>query len=449
MDAKKKELKNLAEELADVEGNIYILKDFSKQNPLSAANREEDKDSRPPKNGMTKWIIISVVCLFIFPPIAIYTFYLAYKTNKVYKEALEKWMEEGTVKNNLIEIVTSQEKRRAELIEKLDAILKERPDLDGKYWWKAGKNPAYDGALLRGKEPAEPEWNYALLNHVWFREEQDTIYLEDMMSYFVGIEAKDGLAMVSPENGAVLYRNDDLLSEKARGFQLMQLYAYAIEPIEEITKSTTRTAIDKEAERAAYQRRLDAQEIALNALGSKNLMTNQEMQMTGKMSMEEYVHEDLIRGMYEADFESKLRARGDYDERTSYSKGYHGLSRIVLYNCADVLISVEEKTNGHCAAIVVPRTRQKLIQLFVRSGKKDNPFVGTLESYAGNPGLSLLESEGDPAIRMAVDKLMDASGAKLLHLKDRNVLAEQPEGMDEYEFAYLTWRDNPKARETK
>lgn len=448
MKADRTELRSLAEELAKVEGNIYYLKDFSDRNPLK--NEGEGAKKQPPKNETTKWIIISVVLLILFFPAAIFTLYAAYNANKRYKKALEAWMDDGKVKDNLTTMVGSQEEKRKELLSRIGELCRKDPALNGNYWWKFGKDPAVHGlameALLPGKEAKSSEWKFAMLNQMWFQEAGDVIYLYDMTEYAVLIEGKDARAMLEPGNGAVIYQNKDLLTEKAPGYALWHLYAYTEQPIEEISKSTTRTAVDKEAERAAHQQKLDLMEIGLNAIGSKDLMTNKEMQMTGRMSLQDYVQEDLVRGMYEADFESKLSARGDYDEHTTYSKGFRGLSHLSFYDCADILISVEEGTMGQCAAIVVPRENQKITQLFVRSNKKDHPFTGRVESYDGNPGLTLSDGVGSPSIKMAVEQLFTPSNIEFLHLKNRDVLEEKPEGLDEWEFVYLMWMDNPKGR---
>lgn len=107
--------------------------------------------------------------------------------------------------------------------------------------------------------------------------------------------------------------------------------------------------------------------------------------------------------MFEADFEQKLAARGDYEEHSTYSKSFRGLSSIVLYNCADVLISLDPATDGQCAAVLVPREEQHIMRLTVRSVEKDNPFVGRLESYGDLPEFEVLDAGGVPSIKMAVD----------------------------------------------
>ena len=76
--------------------------------------------------------------------------------------------------------------------------------------------------------------------------------------------AKDAMEMADPANSKIIYKNNRLLNEKAEGFRLMHFYAYHVEPIQEVRKSTVRTAVDKEAERRAYQRKLDIQELQEN-----------------------------------------------------------------------------------------------------------------------------------------------------------------------------------------
>jgi hypothetical protein len=448
----RKRLRELMEELAKVEGNIFYLRAYSPNNPLNTLGKQNNLEAQPPKNRTIPWIVGTVATLLLFPPAALYTGYRAYQANKAYKARLEEWNSDQNVKNNLVEMVTMQEKRREELLVELRKLCTENPSLDGDYWWKDQKlNPAVAGdmvqKLLPGSTPSDAEWQFGLLNQLWTVEDGAYLFLMDMWKYMVNIYAEDALEMVNPTNSKILYKNDDLLSAESEAFQLAHLYAYNVEQIQEVVKSTIRTAVDKDAERAAYQRKLDIQESILNGSCTGNFMSDEEMQATGRIGMSEYVDRSLVRGMYEADFEAKLFEKGDYEENSTYSRRFRGLSRITLYNCADVLVSLEPKTNGQCAAILVPRTEQKIMCLLVRSVQEDNPFVGRLETYGEIPEFEQLDSGEAPSIQMAVDKLLsNPDMIKLLHLKNRDVLEEKPENMDEYEYAYLIWKDNPQGR---
>lgn len=454
MDDRKK-LRELTEELAKVEGNIFFLRAYSPNNPLNMLGDKNKPGAQPPKNGTTSWIVGTVAMLLLFPPAALYTGYRAYQANKTYKARLEDWNGDQNVKNNLVKMVTLQEKRREEILVELKKLCADNPSLDGNYWWKDQKmNPAVAGdvvqTILPGTTLSDDEWQFGLFHQLWTVEDGAYLYLMDMKTYGVNIYAQDALEMANPANSKILYKNDALLKAKTEGFQLTHLYAYNVEPIQEVTKSTIRTAVDKEAERVAYQRKLDIQESILNGIGTRSFMSDAEMQATGRIGMGEYVDRSLVRGMYEADFEEKLAARDEYEERSTYSKSFRGLSRIALYNCADVLISLEPKTNGHCAAILVPRTEQKAMCLFVRSLQEGNPFVGRLERYGDMPEFELIDSGAAPSIRMAVDKLLsNPDMINLLHLKDRDVLEGKPENMDQYEYTYLVWKDNPLGRVKK
>lgn len=445
-------LRELMEELAKVEGNIFFLRTYSVNNPLNTLEERNNPGAQPPKNKTTSWIIGTGAALLLFPPAALYTGYRAYHANKAYNERLEEWKGEQNARNNLVEMVSMQEKRREELLGELRQLCTDNPALDGDYWWKDKKmNPAVAGnvvqTLLPGSTPSDAEWQFGLFHHLWTVEDGADLFLMDMKQYAVNIYAEDALEMLNPANSKVLYKNDDLFSTKPEGFKLTHLYAYDVQPVQEVTKSTVRTAVDKNAERAAYQRKLDIQESILNGIGSRNFMSDEEMQMTGRMGMGEYVDRSLVRGMYEADFEAKLSKKGDYEEHSTYSKGFHGLSQITLSNCADVLISLEPKTNGQCAAIMVPRTEQKIMRLLVRSNQKDNPFVGRLEPYGEIPEFEMFDTGDAPSIQMAVDKLLsNPDMIQMLHLKPRDILEKKPENMDEYEYTYLIWNDNPQGR---
>lgn len=76
------------------------------------------------------------------------------------------------------------------------------------------------------------------------------------------------------------------------------------------------------------------------------------------------------------------------------------------------------------------------MNLLVRSVQKDNPFAGRMERYGNIPEFEEFDTEIAPSIQMVVDKLLsNPDMIKLLHLKNRDVLAEKPENMDEYEYA--------------
>ncbi len=444
----RQKLRELAEELANVEANIFVLRDFSPGNP-----RHEQKEAaqigNPPKNGMTSWIAGTVAAALLLPPVALYTGYRAYQANKVYKKKLQEWQDDQKVQNNLKEMVIHQENRRKEILEDIQKLCAADPTLDKNYWWKAKEVTPTMGdaveALLPGKEVTVGEWQFGLLHQFWTVESGAYLYLLDMKKYSVNLCAKDAIEMADPANSKVIYKNDRLLNGKAEGFRLMHFYAYHVEPIQEVRKSTVRTAVDKEAERSAYQRKLDIQESILNGIGSRNFMTDEEMQLTGRIGTGEYVDRNLVRGMFEADFEQKLAARGDYEEHSTYSKGFRGLSSIALYNCADVLISLDPATDGQCAAVLVPREEQHIMRLTVRSVEKDNPFVGRLERYGDLPEFEVLDEGGAPSIKMAVDLIANPDMCKLLQLQNRDVLEEKPD-LDKCEHAYLIWKDNPKSR---
>ena len=92
----RQKLRELAEELANVEANIFVLRDFSPGNP-----RHEQKEAaqigNPPKNGMTSWIAGTVAAALLLPPVALYTGYRAYQANKVYKKKLQEWQDDQKV----------------------------------------------------------------------------------------------------------------------------------------------------------------------------------------------------------------------------------------------------------------------------------------------------------------------------------------------------------------
>ena len=226
----------------------------------------------------------------------------------------------------------------------------------------------------------------------------------------------------------------------------MHLYAVSVEEIEEVTKSTHRTYINKDAERAAYNQKLDNQESFLNAATYGHFVDNTTAHAMGVLSRDNYIQEEMVRGMMEADFESKLSQRPDYEDYDTYRRAFLGLYRIVLYNCADVLISTEEKTPGHCAVVLLPRQDQKYTQLFVRATDKNNPFSGRIEPYDGIPGYYEIDSGGGPTIEVVADKLMSGETAEVLHIQDCDVLQGCPDDMLDVEYAYLLWRDNPMKR---
>ena len=450
-----KKFRERMEELAKVEGTLFLLRAYSPDNPMNAADDQNKSGAQPPKNRTMPWIIGTIATLVLFAPAAIYTGYKAYQSNKSYKTRLEKWNDDQLARNKLVGMVTSHEKRREELLGELRELCADDPSLDGNYWWKGENlNPAETGdvvqSLLPGTTPSDDDWGFVLLNQLWTEQDGPYLFLMNMREYGVCIYTRDALEMATPAKSKVIYKDDELFNDKAAGFQLTHLYAYNVEQIQEVVKSTVRTAVDKEAEREAYQRKLDIRESILNGIGTKNYMSDFEMRVTDRIDTVEYAHRSLVRGMYEAEFEAQLAKKGAYEEHSTYSKRFRGLSRITLYNCADVLISIDPKTNGRCAAILVPRTEQKIMRLLVRSVQNDNPLVGRMESYGDIPEFELLDSGEAPSIQMAVDKLLsDPDMIKLLHLKKRDVLEEKPENMNQYEFAYIIWKDNPLSRDKK
>lgn len=384
----RQKLRELAEELANVEANIFVLRDFSPGNP-----RHEQKEAaqigNPPKNGMTSWIAGTVAAALLLPPVALYTGYRAYQANKVYKKKLQEWQDDQKVQNNLKEMVIHQENRRKEILEDIQKLCAADPMLDKNYWWKAKEVTPTMGdaveALLPGKEVTVGEWQFGLLHQFWTVESGAYLYLLDMKKYSVNLCAKDAMEMADPANSKIIYKNNRLLNEKAEGFRLMHFYAYHVEPIQEVRKSTVRTAVDKEAERRAYQRKLDIQESILNGIGSRNFMTDEEMQLTGRIGTGEYVDRNLVRGMFEADFEQKLAARGDYEEHSTYSKSFRGLSSIVLYNCADTAAFV----NGYAHLI------------------GGGPFVDVLPDLSRKKGWNLIWMSADKGCMSALHFLAD------------------------------------------
>lgn len=437
MPTDKEVLRPLAEELARTEGNICLLGKFSAQNPENSGKtpQKKKKDYSPVK----KWLLWSIPAVILFFPAAFYTFFKAYSEYNRIKNAPEEMTEEERGR----ELVTRLEEKRAEIISQLNQMIQDNPKLDGNYWWKLNKNPAFEGKRMPGTIPDPAVWKYVCTHHYWFSETPAGYILEDMMRYFVGVGPEDARKLFDPQKVKIIYRNEELLQRKnTKGYLLMHLYAVHTEPIEEVRKSTTVTAVDRKAEMARIRQKLDSIEIARNAALHKELMTDQERLLYGKSTVQEYVNDNAWRDLAEANAEARLRERGETETHDRYYKAFLGLYRVFLYNCADLLMNAEQTAHLECAAIGVPKTEQKIVQLYVRApkGDLDNPFHGRLESYDGEDAIEEFEG-GVPSVRMAVDQLMNPEAARHIKLRKRDVLAPRPKGLDDYEFSYLIWGD--------
>lgn len=452
------EFRKLAEELAKVESDILKLGKFSKRNPANVQKSVPSSVEKP--KTVAVFLVIAVVAFFaqkmlmeknmnyalVADSILLASLVKAYMEWRNYRTDVRELKRNTATANEGTGMVTLLENRREELIQKLNQMCAANLALKKNYWWTAGKNPAFEAALLPGVVPDYNQWAFGQLNPAWFTKKNGGIWLEDMNTYGITFDREETLKVIKSKDNVALYQNPALLSASAKEFLVTYFYAIGLEEVKEVTASTRRTYIDKDAERAAYQRKMDGTEIVLNAFSRNAMMTDAEAQATGRISMQEYIDGQLVRGMYEADFESGLSARGDYEESTTYSKGFYGLYHLTLFKCAEILLSLEKRTNGHAATILVPRTEEKSVSLMVRAKHNDNPFCGYLEPYGGRKAIEVGGVQGVPSIQIALDHLMNPTDASNLHLLQRDVLADRPEGLDDIEYAYLIWKDNPRER---
>ena len=120
---------------------------------------------------------------------------------------MENWQKNNSIKEEAIALVTALEKHRTELLEKLDRLCSENPELDGNYWWKLKKDPALGEALLiPGKIPKEDEWAFIVLNQPWFKKIGQFFCLDDMITCSVEISMDDVQAMMDSAKNTVVYR---------------------------------------------------------------------------------------------------------------------------------------------------------------------------------------------------------------------------------------------------
>ena len=89
----------------------------------------------------------------------------------------------------------------------------------------------------------------------------------------------------------------------------------------------------------------------------------------------------------------------------------------------------------------MPRAEQSALNLIVRT-TKDTEFGGRLEPYGSSDAVEDGGIVGKMSIQMAADQLLHGeTREQLLRLRKRDVLAPRPAGLDDYEWAYLIWRD--------
>lgn len=441
----RQEFRKKAERLAKLEGSILAAADYSMENPANYGRKEAT-----PKQ-LYVWLTAAAaagilwkllgnggVLSIVFGGGCLLALYKAYMEWNNYK-ANHSEDREG---RRITDRVTALETERKQLISDLNRMRAENPVLKGTYWWDMNKNPAVDGQRLPGKVPKADEWQYGVFNPVYLSGGKGGVYLEDMCDTEVLVDGDEVRELLKRGNDRqiAVYRDERLLSSEEKAYKVLKLYAYDRREIEEISATTTRTKIDKEAQLASYRGKLDAMEIGINALKGRNLMTNEEMYLYGKADLQRYASDGLRRAVLESQKESRIAAQGDYEEHTVYKKGFNNLSRLIFVCCADIYASIKPETNGEIAAITVPRAEQSILQMTVRSidGK---PFAGRLESYAGEDSLEEVGKVGRLSVEMAIDQLMNPKMREWLHLKKRDVLAEKPDGLDEYEWPYLIWSD--------
>lgn len=442
-------LRELSEEVAKLEQHIYELRFYSERNPKGLSAQKKS----PPKNGARKWLILVAVIAVLFfytfdfdirllPVVIISTLtfgliplILAFRANKAYRKKRSEWDAEQAAEQEAVQRLMKAEELREQCVKKLREMCEADPSLDGDYWWKADWDPVLAETQLPGFVPDLNEWKLAWMNHPFLERKEKLVHLADMEQTPVTIR-EAGVDEIL-DGGAVLYRRDDILEDRDQDFLISHLYAYAVEPIQEVRKNTTWEKVDREAEMDAYRQGQDELESWLNLMGGEGFIDNDTRLLMGNMSANDYLRESMFRDLREMDYEDKLNARPDYEENTRYTKGFYGLSRIRLYNCADILLSTSEAHPGECAAIVLPRENQRILQMIVRSGDKNDPFVGRLEYYRDEPGYRQTNALGKPSVRMAAEILFDPDVMENLDLAPRDVLAERPEGLSPLEFAYL------------
>lgn len=336
---------------------------------------------------------------------------------------------------------TDLEGRRKELIGKLDVMRRADPGLNKKYWWDAGISPNGFASVELPGTTLSSDWEYVVAQQVTLTEREDGLYCEDFVDHGVGVLSSEVEELVQSGNAAVLYRDEAVMSRPHEMFLCKYLYALDCQPIEEISTSTTRTRVDKEAEMRAYQDRLDAREVLWNAATGDGLLTNREAALYGKRSVSEFQREELYRGLAESDRQSKINAMPDYEEETQYRKVFRNLYVDEFVTCAMIFLSLEEQTAGKVAMVILPQVEVPSLTITMRAESAEHPSCGYLEHYMGQDALVMGKHNFRPSIRMAADQLFGGEWGKVMGLRKLDILAEKPSGLSDAEWCYLIWKN--------
>lgn len=431
-----------AEELAQLEAQM--LEDASyaddSENPVAVSG--ETANATP----ILIWLALAVVGFigcrlagakipefvpYIVAAVCVYKAYMSFQSYRLDRES-DKSARQGKAR------LEPLRKKREKLLQELNQMRQADSGLQGEYWWDMGVSPlqflCYSGERLLG-------WDFQLMPQINFREKNGKIYCDDYTENGYTMTPEQARSFARKESLCELYRDEDVLSSGCTVYEIRQLNASHIEPIEEVATHTTRTYHDKKSDMEKFRRNLDQYERSFNLMYNGQYESNEEAHLMGRVSDQDWLSDSLFRDAVEDRYERKLDQRGEYDEDVRYSSVFRGLYCLEFLTCAWVLSAADGPLKGQIAYILLPLEEQKSIRFTMRADKKEKPCSGYLESYAGFDPLVYGWSNIRPSIQNAADILFHGENRTRLGLKKRDVLMPKPKGLESMEWCYLIWRD--------
>lgn len=443
----RQEFKERSSQLAAKEQEIYCLSRLVRQQLRKAGGSMDGPSARQVliPAALSAAVLLAMVLLRKHNLVVIVLlFALLYLLGKTYSE----WKnytgkkDAGKEGRSVADQLETAQEERDYLIRELNAL---RDSRSGKrYFWDIGLDPtripAMPGDML---QPAD-EWTIGVFNELQIENNKNGLYLHDFLREPLLCSARD-IRPYLQQDSAELYRDDAVIASNPTVYAIKHVYAFTMDPIEEIQGYTEVQTGGKARARQQFNDQADEREKWWNEMmGGKGPITNEDAYYMGEMSDSEYWNEDTYRKLRERE---AVDSTPDTTEIPHYNKGFYGLWSMEFLSCALVLVAADGPYAGKAAWILRPNRPQKSLWFTVRmdqdaSGNLTNGIAGYLESYLAEDPLQWGNIELMPSLALFAEDLFNEDNRRQLGLHSRDVLADKPKGLTNEEWVYLIRTDS-------
>lgn len=365
---------------------------------------------------------IRVIC-FLAALICFFTLLLKINTY-VYGKKLSNMISAG------VQEVNGLQQQRLAQIDRLNELRAGIPELSEKtFWWDQGIIPASQDPGP-GTAPADELTTVSgfSLSYYYSGDEggkrKAGVVLDDIFGNFRDITREQAEMLLNSSSFAVIYADAKEKQAPSASYTVYYLADLDIDPIPEISKSTTYYSWDINGMRNDFSGKLlDADILAYDLISKAS--PESAASLAGEWA--------FMRDKLSDKFEASLRQLPDSDDY--FKKTFNYLYKLDYAAGAVVLASGDTP-----AYVLIPRFSVPQSTVYFRA-PDENTFGGTVVSYLNREPYSVQENHWLPSFRSVVDAVFSDDMREIFEFNERDVLADKPENIPWQDWCYLIWAD--------